>query len=487
MPYELREANGRYCVYKVGDNEPLKCYAEQSEAAAYLGALEANVNDAKQVVKMMGGIPQMEAAYVTVSTEAGEACANCRFFRHDVMEHEHDAPHDCCQIVDNWPEPILPTGYCTRWEAKPDMMAEVEAVSDMEGEAMPEEMPEEMAEEMAYEMDEDEEKALTARIWERIKQSSVYRSIFPEPAPKSDAFQVFKGADGRTYWLATYTNDFEDLENEILSRKAHDGYILRLDMGLVPMPELWAWHTPGSKHGETLSIWRNEHFVRALGVFDETSEGERAAKEYEKNPPKLSHGFTAPDWAFKDGVFESYNTFEISTLPDGAEANPFTRWEDIETMPLQPAKRQFLESVLGKDKLAELEAQDETRGKALEAAQQRYKDFADTTVAAETPASDGQPAIAQLLTDLIEGQGQLADLLVAQERYVQAQAAELGKALKEVADLKTLVNSGTRRAEQSAETIVSGEAVAAVRAKLNDDTAELEKAWGVKMKPAVQR
>lgn len=439
---------------------------------------------AKQHKSMYGGIPQDEVAYVTVSTTAGEACANCRFFRHDVVEWEGDPPHDCCQIVNNWPEAILPTGYCERHETAPDMT--------MDAEPMPvvivEEVETEITETMEYEMDEDEEKALTARIWERIKQSSVYRSIFPEPAVKSDSFQVFKGADGRTYWLATYTNDFEDLENEILSRKAHDGYILRLDMGLVPMPELWAWHTPGSKHGETLSIWRNEHFVRALGVFDETPEGERAAKEYEKNPPKLSHGFTAPDWAFKDGVFESYNTFEISTLPDGAEANPFTKWEDIETMPLSPAKRQFLESVLGKDKLAELEAQDETRGKALEAAQQRYKDFADTTPATETPATtDAQPAIAQLLTDLIEGQGQLADLLVAQERYVQAQAAELGKARQELDAVKALVNSGTRRAEQSAETIVSGEAVAAAKAKLNDDTAELEKAWGVKMKPAVQR
>lgn len=47
MPYELREQSGRYCVYKVGENDPLECYSKKEDALAYLGALEANVEDAK--------------------------------------------------------------------------------------------------------------------------------------------------------------------------------------------------------------------------------------------------------------------------------------------------------------------------------------------------------------------------------------------------------------------------------------------------------
>lgn len=47
MPYEIREANNRYCVYKLGNDTPLECYSAISDAQSYLGALNANVEDAK--------------------------------------------------------------------------------------------------------------------------------------------------------------------------------------------------------------------------------------------------------------------------------------------------------------------------------------------------------------------------------------------------------------------------------------------------------
>ena len=53
------------------------------------------------------------------------------------------------------------------------------------------------------------------------------------------------------------------------------------------MPVLMAWHTPGSEHGEADAVWRNEHFVHAIGHFDDTPQAEKAIAYYRKNAGKL--------------------------------------------------------------------------------------------------------------------------------------------------------------------------------------------------------
>lgn len=42
MPWEIRQNNDKFCVYKEGEEEPLKCYPTRDEAADYLAALYAN-------------------------------------------------------------------------------------------------------------------------------------------------------------------------------------------------------------------------------------------------------------------------------------------------------------------------------------------------------------------------------------------------------------------------------------------------------------
>src|SRR5688572_49288 len=44
MPWDVKEENGRYCVYKKG-GEKLKCYDSKEEAARYARALYANVHE----------------------------------------------------------------------------------------------------------------------------------------------------------------------------------------------------------------------------------------------------------------------------------------------------------------------------------------------------------------------------------------------------------------------------------------------------------
>ena len=43
MPYEKRQQDGQWCVFKEGDDEPLKCYGDEAEADDHLTALRINV------------------------------------------------------------------------------------------------------------------------------------------------------------------------------------------------------------------------------------------------------------------------------------------------------------------------------------------------------------------------------------------------------------------------------------------------------------
>ncbi len=397
-----------------------------------------------------GYLSQSEVNYVPLSATPGKACANCRWFM-----------NDGCFIVECYePEPIIATGYCDRWEASPAPAADatetlVEAI---------EEMAETISESVGYvEMERTPKKTLAQR----------FRALLPKSKPRDDAFSVFKGSDGQWHWHAVFTNNFEDLEGEILTEKAHDNYIARLDAGLVPMPVLMAWHTPGSEHGMADVVWRNDHFVHAIGHFDDTPQAEKAIAFYRKNTGKLkmSHGFTAPEWAFDGKHYEDYNTLEITTLPPYAAANPYTSFEELMTMQktMSEEKLRYLQAVVGKDKAAEIVAADEQRGKALEDMRIAYKDYANLTPDdGEDETDDGddesRKALSAVYGDLATGMSELTNIVTMQAKALEAERAAY-KALdakfeaqtaawqKELDELRTVVNMPPRRASQDMSTV----------------------------------
>ena len=407
-----------------------------------------------------GALDQSEVNYVPLSTTANKACANCRWFM-----------NDGCFIVESYePEPIIATGYCDRWEATPPPATDpaealVEAV---------EEMSEMMMVEMA--LDKELEKP---NVLERIAQA--LKPYF-QHKEAGDAFSVFKGTDGAWHWHAVFTNNFQDLEDEILSEKAHLNYVNRVDMGLVPMPELWAWHTVGTKHGQATAVWYDNHFMHAAGDFDDTPEAKKAIGFYQKNAGKvkLSHGFTAPTWAFKNGIYEDYNTFEITTLPPYAAANPYTQFEELKTMALTEEKRRYLEGMFGKDKLAQIEAADGERSKALEELNVAYKDYATTEKDAKPIENQGY---AQAYLDLSQGQGEIINLMTLQTKALQDRDTKIGNLeklisdqQKQLDDMRTALNQPPRRASQDASTLET----TLKDALPSDDKAA--KFWGVPLK-----
>lgn len=443
MPYELKGN----CVHKVGDEKPLKCYDNHADAVKYLGALEANVEEAK--TKQFERPSQQESNYIPLSVTRGKACANCRWLIED----------DACFLIDNQPETILPTGYCDRWEAKPEPAPDpvatlTEAVTEaIEGLAdtmdtgmstMAASMPSPM---MQMEM-EHKPKGIIQTVKEKL---------FP-PKP-INPFTVFKGTDGEWYWLARYTNNFEDRDQEIISEKAIDDYVMRVDMGLIDLPELWVWHVPGTRHGKAIQVFREGHFGYALGTFDKTPEAEHAKQYYQKNTVELSHGFTAPTWSFEDGVYKVANTFEITTLPVlGTASNPYTEYEvlDMGNMADDPKKRPALEKVLGKEKVEQLIAHAKEGGEVIETLA-RYKDYADVNPDAPVAKDETDPTFVKAYVETVEAQGEILKIASGMDKTLKALQTRLDAYEKEVKELRTLVNAGPRQPSADPETKISKE------------------------------
>lgn len=240
--------------------------------------------------------------------------------------------------------------------------------------------------------------------------SNLLKRIFGESPPES-GFKVF----GDRLWLAFYSNNFKDLENEIIASKAHERFVDRVNLGIVPMPELWYWHLAGSRHGQAKMVGMEGHVVWAIGEFDDSPAGAAAAKFYAETPHKLSHGFTYPKYAFKGGVYYDINTFEISVLPMdvAVPANPFTDYQvyDKEEQ-MNETQRKKIQETFG-SAADDLIQSIEEHGQAAEAIREiaEFKDFGRRTDDMDDDGSADKSATADLLAELFGGQAELTEAL----------------------------------------------------------------------------
>lgn len=371
---------------------------------------------------------QRSTAYTTLSTTPGQACANCIFYKPtgygwDALEKQH------CHIVESWPLSIEPTGLCNRWEAIPPV--------DLTANPLPV---------VIVEVDDDDKAADQKSGGFLAAMKSAVKNILN---PEEPAFQVFKTKDGKKGWIARHTGKFKDREKEILADISHEEYVDRVQKGLVEPPELWMWHAKGTQHGKAITVWKSEGFTLAAGLFDETEEAERAFSYYQKNRGriKLSHQFNYPKNAKQNGVYYAYNTIEITTLPDGAEAFPYTSFEEIEAMALPSAARDMIKEALGDDALKRAEAADQKAAsdtKTLEGQGVAFKGY-DNFEGATIPASADAAAVKALQVE----QAAVVKRLDEAETIIKA-LGDLPTALKSLNDRLASMNEQVTASQQAA-------------------------------------
>lgn len=289
----------------------------------------------------MGKLTQQEVNYVPLSPQiANKACANCRWFM-----------SNGCFIVDGWsPEEVIATGYCDRHEmSAPPTPPDVAPIPVM------------IVEPPMDEMDSAEMALPTTRrgLKELITNWLKPNLAIPTEKISNRPFTAFKGNDGDWYWLARHTGKWVDREDEILADHAHEEYVTRVQKGLVPLPELWTWHKKGTMHGQADFVWKSGGFLLALGHFVGTKEQvKRAVDYYQKHGDniKLSHMFKYPKNGKRGKVYHAYNTVEITTLPIGAEAFPYTSYE-VDNM-LSNDQIEMIRGIGGDDMVARAQAAD---------------------------------------------------------------------------------------------------------------------------------
>lgn len=243
-------------------------------------------------------------------------------------------------------------------------------------------------------------------------------------------FSMTKDMAGDYRWFAMVSNCFRDSDDppEIIESKAHKDFVDYLDKGGV-YPELWLWHTPGTKFGKADWADYTDDFLLISGTVDKDKYdvAEKVAADADLG---VSHGFHYVHSDKAKGLIGWYRTFEVSPLPHEVAANPWTGIHIIqaEAKDMNGKKRQFLVDKLGEDRVKALEAQPSELSKALKDAGIEYKE-AEEKEAAPAPALSakeiGEAAVKALtgsaeFAAMVTGQKAITDTLTALEARVKA-------------------------------------------------------------------
>lgn len=287
------------------------------------------------------------------------------------------------------------------------------------------------------------------------------------------------------HWLLTWTNNFKDRDDEIFPEKEIDAYIARVDIGIVPKPELMIWHAGKAfRVGAAEQIAGHGHFGIAAGVFDTTDAGQ-AARDYYTIPAHakdttISHGFTFPQKEFDGKHYKQFNTFEISLLPRGAEANLYTSLEGVKAMKIDERKKPYFEEIFGKDLFAKMLTNLDEKGKALEELGAEYKDFtgADLTV---TDTKALEASFKELIPDLIEGSAEAVTSSLEAVKLVKAMKQRLDNQDAELASVRQAL-AMRPRASQSPSTVVNPEKAAGIKEAMDQQSKKFDEFWQVPLK-----
>jgi len=179
---------------------------------------------------------------------------------------------------------------------------------------------------------EDALSSVQRRIRSEYHKLGVRESEIPQSVKASNFF-VFEKANGRLGVVLIYSNNIIDSDfpkPDIVTSQSHADYVAAVRGGVIPMPECWHWHLPGSKWGKAIHVdYASDDgdigFAYAVAEVDEGRELE-ILNLAQMDGIGVSHGMYVFDKRVGPQANEITNhmTYEISPLPLGAAANKRT-------------------------------------------------------------------------------------------------------------------------------------------------------------------
>ncbi len=252
------------------------------------------------------------------------------------------------------------------------------------------------------------------------------------------SFVSYKDSDGQWRWMIINTNKFEDREGEIFSEKSHKEYIAYVEK-TGDWPDVWLWHTPGTRVGQASMVDYVDGFVVHSGVYDEGMED--VAESLSKMQHKLgvSHGYEYLLGDEEDKIYDHYRTFELTICPASRAANiwgtEFATFNKEVTMGFSEEKRGFFVEALGEERVAALEERLPALAKELEREGVSFKAMLDDLLPEsvkeeEKKAEEGDGEAGGEKPK--EGEGEEGDETPtgdARVEKIEADVAEIGKAV----------------------------------------------------------
>jgi hypothetical protein len=183
---------------------------------------------------------------------------------------------------------------------------------------------------------------------------------------------------GDNQWVAWYTNAYQDKDYEFFPESAIQRDIDYMNTQ-ADYPELWFYHIPGTGHGKGAWAGKVGKLGVVVGEFYDTPAAQAFKEYYRNHKMELSHGFIYDAAQKRNGVFWNYHTYEISTLPPGKAANPYTAFDVKDQSMPQMNTEQFkaLTEVIGMDAALQLVQDGTAREKALQSANVAFKSVTD--------------------------------------------------------------------------------------------------------------
>lgn len=410
--YIIAKKGGKFHVHHKVDGKPFGDPLSEHDSYKEAGTAIQTLGD-----KWYEPLTQSETNYMPLSNTLteGRACANCRFFKR-AYDYEY-VGHEC-HLIENWPEEILETGVCDRWEEKRERVYE------------PTPMP-------VYIVDPDDtDKAIDLAQPDILRRAlKTVVGLFTR-APTQEAEQGFK-VDGNR-WIGWYSNNFKDRQAEIISNAAWDDFTERAMSGKCALPELWHYHVQGSKHGAADWVGRLGNFMIASGTFDNTPDGDAFKAHYRKGGSHtMSHGFFYLKAMKQDGVYHWVQTFEVSTLPPGAEANSLTFFDGGQyEMKASPEQIASLAAIVGPERAKEMAASAEKLGGSAEAAGIESKASANPVAidVEDKQAREGIGKLEKLAEQTFEAVTKMADTVTQGEEARNKSIEDMTTAQKEQGD-----------------------------------------------------
>lgn len=182
----------------------------------------------------------------------------------------------------------------------------------------------------------------------------------------ASAVLVEKDLTGNWRAVMWPSNNFKDLDGEIICEAAHIEYVDWVNRNMELAPVFTTWHEPGLVRKNSVDFVGYENGFLVMSAPLETDEAVALLKAQLATDVGMSHGTIAFERdPQNEKIITKYRTVEVSDLPLENAANPFTDFETLISKEADMNIKDYLASMLGPEKAEAFMEKTNMKQKAL--------------------------------------------------------------------------------------------------------------------------